>query len=260
MKAVDPFQDDGKGLAPGRGGFLANSKGVRYISDANGATVKSGARKGEVKRTPYSDTSNFGTLIENRGSLEKWSERKVIEGLAEGGFDMLFDAYNAADPDDRLSIADQIVARAKEVANASLAADRGTHVHALTEHFDRHQSYKHLIPAGEPLGITEAQQVAVVTTWHKMLMAHGLEVVAIEASVVDDEWRCAGTLDRLVRCTRELRFALPAGEIVVIPAGTVVVLDIKSGSLRKTAAIQCASYAHSVPYDTATEVRGEWAL
>jgi hypothetical protein len=213
-----------------------------------------------VKRTPYSDTSNFGTLIENRGSLEKWSERKVIEGLAEGGFDMLFDAYNAADPDDRLSIADQIVARAKEVANASLAADRGTHVHALTEHFDRHQSYKHLIPAGEPLGITEAQQVAVVTTWHKMLMAHGLEVVAIEASVVDDEWRCAGTLDRLVRCTRELRFALPAGEIVVIPAGTVVVLDIKSGSLRKTAAIQCASYAHSVPYDTATEVRGEWAL
>lgn len=138
-----------------------------------------------------------------------------------------------------------------------LPADRGTHIHLLTERFDRRQSYKDLIADGENLGITEAQQVAAVTAWARMLADNGLEVVAIEQPVVDDGWRCAGTLDRVVRLTRDLRFVLDTGAMV-IPAGTYVVLDLKTGGLRKTAAVQVASYAASVPYDTAAETRGEW--
>ena len=142
---------------------------------------------------------------------------------------------------------------------STLPADRGTHIHTLTERFDRKQSYKDLIADGEELGITEEQQVAAVTAWAKMLADNGLEVVAIEQPVVDDGWRCAGTLDRVVRCTRDLRFVLDTGAMV-IPAGTCVVLDLKTGGLRKTAAVQVASYAHSVPYDVVAESRGEWDL
>ena len=101
-----------------------------------------------------------------------------------------------------------------------------------------------------------------------MLDRNGLTVLVTEASCVDDAWRLAGTLDNIVRCTKPLRFALVTGEVVVIPADTVLILDKKTSKKRlgrdgsvqwwSSYAIQIASYAQSVPYDTETETRGEW--
>lgn len=249
------------GIQRGRGGFMRNAAGVPYVSDPSGATVKSGARKGEPKRVMYSSTSNFGILIENQGSLEKWSERKVVEGI---GIDP--DLWRAcaelaampADAEGRAAVADGIVVAAKRAANAWLAADRGTHAHSLTEHADRAEDWSHLVEGGVVLGIDPEQQAAIVDAWRSMLARHDIEVLAIEAAVVDDGWRCAGTLDRVVRIGRPLRFARKTGEVVDVPAGSVVVLDIKSGSTRKAHAVQIASYAQSVPYDTDAETRGEW--
>ena len=93
---------------------------------------------------------------------------------------------------------------------------------------------------------------------------HRPEILAVEASCVDDTWRLAGTLDRIARTTRPLRFVRASGEIVDVPAGTVLVLDVKTGEDRidrgywQGYAIQIASYAQSVPYDTEAETRGEW--
>jgi hypothetical protein len=93
-----------------------------------------------------------------------------------------------------------------------------------------------------------------------MLERNALTILAIEAACVDDRWRLAGTLDRIVRLGRDLSFAKPDGEIVTIAASTVVVLDIKFGKTRKAHPIQIASYAQSVPYDTELELRGEWGF
>jgi hypothetical protein len=209
VKAVAEVRGDG--VQRGRGGFMRSVTDVPYISDPNGELVKSGPRKGEWKRLPYSSTSGFGTLIENRGSLEKWSERKVIEGLAIGStvIDELFQSYHLCNDETiRKTIADEIVARAKREANSMLAADRGTHAHLICELVDKDQPWDHIVADGEALGITIEQQQDIADAWWTMLKDRGLEVVAIEASVVDDEWRCAGTLDRIVRTTKPLYFAL----------------------------------------------------
>ena len=259
MKAVAEVRTDG--VQRGRGGFFRSVTDVPYISDPNGELVKSGPRKGEWKRLPYSSTSGFGTLIENRGSLEKWSERKVIEGLAIGStvIDELFQSYHLCNDEAiRKTIADEIVARAKREANSMLAADRGTHAHLICELVDKEQSWDHIVADGEALGISPEQQQDIADAWWTMLKDRGLEVVAIEASVVDDEWWCAGTLDRIVRTTKPLCFALKSGEIIVIYPDTWLVLDIKSGSTRLTHAIQTCSYAKSQPYDTETETRQDW--
>ena len=251
------------GIQRARGGFMRNAAGVPYIVDPSGAVTKSGARKGELKRSPYSSTSNFGLLIENNGSLEKWSERKVVEGICLGE-----DLWNAcaelaampADAAGRTSLADAIVVRAKRAANAWLAADRGTHAHTLTEHHDLDQDWSHLVEGGVALGISATQQTAIVHAWQTMLADNNLAVIAVEASVVDDAWRCAGTLDRVVQLGQPMRFTRGTGEIVEVPAGAAVVLDIKSGSTRLAHSIQIASYAQSVPYNTEAETRGQWPV
>jgi hypothetical protein len=106
---------------------------------------------------------------------------------------------------------------------------------------------------------------SLLDSWGRLLELHDLHELAIEFSVVDDRWRLAGTLDRIVRLGRDLIF----GNIIV-PAGTVVVLDIKTGRLTveqghpvywNAHSVQIASYAHSVPYlidEDGNETREEW--
>lgn len=257
IAADTPVRPDG--IQRGRGGFYRNALDVPYVTDPSGELVKSGERKGQPKRTPYSSTSGFGKLIENGGALEKWSERQVVHGIATGNVHELLDAYRRCDDDDiRRTIADEIVMRAKADARSSLAADRGTHAHTLTEHVDRGQPWGHLIADGEALGITREEQHGIVAAWQATLARYHLFVEAVEAAVVDDLWRCAGTLDRIVRLGRPLKWALGTGEVAELPAGTRLIGDIKTGSLRRVAAIQLASYAQSVPYDTEAETRGAW--
>lgn len=260
------------GIQPGRGGFMRSADDKPYVSDPTGATVKSGPRKGEVKRLAYGSPSNRGKQIENTTNLVKWGERRVVLGIGADpellamcgqlvGLDIDSDEYK--------TLADSIIIRAKDAAEANLAAERGTHGHALTEDSDDGRDWLTRAEAGEVLGLDAAVQATIVSAWREMLERSGLEILAVEASCVDDTWRLAGTLDRIARTTKPLRFALPGGEVRVLPAGTVLVLDVKTGRKRTDGrsgavmywqgyAIQIASYAQSVPYDTAAETRGEW--
>jgi len=260
-----------EGVQRGRGGFYRSIDGKPYVSDPSGALVKSGPRKGQLKRLAYGSPSNRGMQIENSTNLTKWGERRVVLGV---GLDPEITASCAqlagldVDSDEYKSLADAIIVRAKEVAKANLAAERGTHVHALTEDHDESRDWVQRAEAGEILGLDPEVQTALVDGWKRMLEREGLEVLAIEASVVDDAWRLAGTLDRIVRTSKPLRFARHGGEIAEIPAGTVVVLDVKTSNKRldrngcvqywNAYAIQIASYAQAVPYDTEAETRGTW--
>ena len=273
-QATNAFDSEaGGGIQRGRGGFYRSANDTPYVSHPSGELVKTGDRKGLPKRVAYGSPSGFGKQIENTTNLQKWGERRVVLGL---GADLALIAACAeltkmeADSDEYKTAADRIIIAAKEAAEWMLAADRGTHGHAILEDDDEGRSWIDRAEAGELLGIPREAQQAIVEGWREMLLRSGLEILASEASVVDDRWKLAGTLDNLARLTKPLRFTLPLGRIVVIPSGTVVVLDKKTGK-RKTNtagiiqhwhgyAIQIASYAQSVPYDTEQESRGSWEM
>lgn len=269
--AIAIEQERPEGIQRGRGGFMRSIDGKPYVTDPTGAVVKSGKRKGEIKRLPYGSPSNRGMQIENSTNLTKWGERRVVLGV---GLDPEIAQMCTqltgldVDSDEYKTLADAIIVRAKEIAKANLAAAQGTHVHALTEDHDEERDWVRRAEAGEILGLDAELQAALVAGWNAMLKRQQLEVLAVEASCVDDRWRLAGTLDRIVRLGRALRFARHGGEIAEIPAGTVVVLDVKTSNKRldrngcvqywQAYAIQIASYAQAVPYDTEAEARGEW--
>ena len=255
----------------GRGGFYRNAQGTPYVTDPSGALVKTGDRKGQPKRVPYGSPSGAGKQIEDTYNLAKWSEREILYGV---GVDpaLFVRALELAKldkgSDEFRTAADRLAVAAKDAARTALAADRGTHAHALTEDYDENRDWITRAEAGEVLGIDLAVQRALVAAWRDCLDRNGLEMLAVEEPCVDDVWRLAGTLDRIARCTQPLRFALPGGELVDVPAGTVLVLDVKSGQRRtrndgsiqywQGYAVQIASYAQSVPYDLDTETRGRW--
>lgn len=111
--------------------------------------------------------------------------------------------------------------------------------------------------------VTPEQAIDIGRGWIQLLADNGLEVLATELPVINDEIRLAGTLDRIVRLGRDLHF----GDVVV-PAGSVVVLDIKTSKLHAdddgvpsywdSFPIQVAAYASSQPYDTEAERRLTW--
>ena len=258
------------------GDFLRHAKtGAPYVTDPTGATTKgTKANPGTTKTVMYGRMSGAGSQIENTYNLQKWAERRTVYGLAlqHGDSPAISRAFAELaalelDSDAYKEAADRLVVQAKGAAKASLAADRGTHVHALTEDDDAGSSWLTRAETGEDLGIGIEVQAALVSGWRRLLDDYGLEVLAREAKVVHDGWRLAGTLDRIVRLTRDLTFEFD-GLARTWPAGTAIVLDIKSGrlSFARNGSIawwhkyapQVAAYAGGVPYDPATGERSAW--
>lgn len=292
-RAADPFQGEARseGLMRGRGGFLRSGgvDGTPYVAHPTKTTKQDGNKADLLKmcaergievpdkvtvpqlhdllgprpqRVPYGSPSGFGSLIEDPFALAKYTERYIVEGI---GMDDMLQAQcrNLAamgrEHPQFTATADGIVAAARTTANHMLAADRGTHLHAVTDDVDLGRDWSRRIPDGEALGLSADVQAALVAAWLAMKEHHGIEMLAVEASCVDDEWRLAGTLDRIVRLGMPLRFALPGGEVAELAAGGVYLMDTKSGNPRRHKhAIQIASYAQSVPYDVEAETRGVW--
>lgn len=241
-------------------------------------------------RVTYGRPSSLGKQIENMTNIQKWSERAVALGLwlelrsmvnmhgefaafdgrVANGILMELAAFDPQDLDDKeaKTLLDSIAVRAKNTAQAGLAADRGTHHHELTEDHDNEVDWINRAERGEDLGVSQPVQAALVAAWSKMLEQFDIEILAVEATCVDDLWRQAGTLDRICRLRKPLRFITTTGEYVELPAGWVGILDLKTGKLRLDRsgfvsywhgyAVQLASYAHSVRYNPDTDERTDW--
>lgn len=245
------------------GDFHRNANGQPRVAHPT-KMLKDGSRPAWVH---YGRPSGLGKKIGDSYRLSLYQQRMVARGfvvdptLIERG-QALADMTND-DPEFR-TLGDEIAKAAQDAAKASLAADRGTHVHALTEDHDTDADPVARMERGELLGLTPDAQHACINAWRAFLDHWGLEVLATEAQMVNDRLRVAGTLDRIVRATRDITIGYE-----VINAGTVFVLDIKTGKLRiddRTGkpmwwhdyAIQIHAYASGQPYDTATDTRGEW--
>jgi hypothetical protein len=124
-------------------------------------------------------------------------------------------------------------------------AERGTHVHSITEHADRNEALTpEFVERGVELGIPAPLQHRIYARWIVFLKAHGLTVETIEEPCVNDEWRTAGTRDRIVVESR---------------GGLGMVGDIKTGSdpVKVSYLVQLAAYAASVAYDPESGERAE---
>ena len=236
-------------------------------------------KAGEPATVQYGRPSGLGKQIEDGTNLARWGERMVAVGGAHPDAANLLARMAAlgACPDSDEAAewrreADSIAAELKRLARAHEAAERGTHMHAVVEDFDLGRNPVARIEAGEDLGLPGAVQRAMLEAWRQALAAAGLEVLAVERTCVNDKLRVAGTLDAIVRATRSLQLAFPDdGEVIVIPAGTVLLLDLKTGRMRAdraglplwwhSYAVQCWAYASSAPYNPDAEwggERGEW--
>ena len=181
------------------------------------------------KRVAYRRATTFVGCLDDTNGLMKWMSRQVAFGMGQRK-DLVL-AAAAADPADKKKIgeiADKAAEHAKGLAGD--AAETGTALHALTERVDR----------GERLGVIPVEYKADIEAYRRA--TEHIEFVGIETFRVHDLWKVAGTADR-----------------IGLVHGRPMIMDIKTGSIDypHKMAMQLAMYSRSVPYDIATDTRGE---
>lgn len=254
------------------GDFKRTAAGAPQVAHPTKTTKDKATGEIRPQWVTYGRPSGLGKKVGDAYQLSLYSQRMVAVGMATDPTlveraQQLVGKTN--DDDGFREIGNGIAAAALDAAKAGLAADRGTHVHALTEDHDTEGDPIARMERGDTdLGLPVPAQQALVKAWTTFCDHYGLEVLATEAKIVQDDLRVAGTLDRIVRLKRDLTFlADSAAGSDTIPAGTVLVLDIKTGKLRvknghpqwwHDYAIQTYAYATGTPYDPDTNTRSAW--
>lgn len=225
--------------------------------------VKRGKPDLKAKLVGYTRVSTFADAIADAGGLATWRLWHLALGLGRNP-DLAALAGTYGPTVDDLSRRDkaelsELIERAHDRSGGNVKADYGTAVHAYTEPgaldvpdaFDETERHSALL----------ASIAADAAAFTAALDAHGLEVVETEQFVVNDDVQSAGTFDHTVRTARALQFDVPIASGVKsqhVPAGTVLVLDKKTGKLHfDTQAIQLALYANAKRYDPETGERAD---
>lgn len=193
--------------------------------------------------TYYRRTTTYIDVLGDKSNLVSWKGRRTAMGLIESP--RLFDefaALNDPDGEDR-SKANAVVERAQEFAGSKLRANAGTAVHSFLEDVD----------SGIDPGWIPEEYEADIASY--IDVTKDLEVLAIELFCVQDEYRVAGTFDRLVAVHGDTAKKLH------VPDGTVSVLDVKTGRSIDfdygKIAMQIAGYSRMKLYDVKTFKRSD---
>lgn len=174
----------------------------------------------------YTRCTTFVSAIEDTSKLADWKQRMVAIGLARRN-DLLLQAAST-DVDDRKTL-DELCTSAREAAAASAAATTGTALHKMSELVDRGADISHL-PADARRDLDAYAKAT-----------DPLTCLRIEQHLVLDDWKIAGTADRLVEYQ-----------------GRRYIADIKTGRVdygQLKIAMQLAVYAHGEQYDVKTGAR-----
>lgn len=187
------------------------------------------------KRTAYRRVTTFIGVLEDEYKLKEWERRVTAFGMGQRDDLVLAAAALSMEPEDKKSL-QKVADDAKEHGLASRKANIGTALHKLTERLDR----------GETLGRVPAPYGDDLKAYEATCKQFRLHHHVIESFRVDDNWRVAGTTDRITR--------------VDSYDGEYVISDVKTGNLdfgKLKMAMQLAMYRHCIPYDIPTDTRGE---
>lgn len=218
---------------PDRPDFRRIGKGIPYVLDPFG------------KRVRYSRSSNGGKILDDESNLTDWKLRTVVSGAAQRP--ELMAAASVLDPDlnkkQLRDIAEQCLVAGKGERRSVI----GTAIHAMFDHIDRQDEW-----------LAPPNYLELCMNYIEFKANWGLVVEDIEIHCINDRFRLAGTLDRRFRTTKTL--VAPDGTI--IPIGTILVADLKTGKELEYAAgsycTQLAAYVDSQRYDVVNDSRSEF--
>lgn len=196
----------------------------RHKRDGRPKIFPEGGGKGEY----YTRVTTFIDCLEDKSTLSDWKLRMTLKGLSRRP-DLMEDYAKIGDPDGHDKWKAKGVAElAMQAAGAGYKAEMGTAIHEATEALDR----------GEEPNLPP-DLLPDVTAYSHAMKQLGVEVEEIELFSVNDDLRCAGTMDRIVRW----------GDLHVVA-------DVKTGiAYYGKTAMQCAIYSRSLRYDPETYER-----
>jgi hypothetical protein len=213
----------------------------RDFRRANGAPLVSDPDNPD-KSLRYSRCSSYAKVLDDEEALTNWRIWKAMEGVARSK--ALATQVVATRDDDRES-KKGLRERALDKGAANEKADQGTGLHAILARIED-VSDDFVVPD---------EYDADVSSYLRCLRTYGLESALIECHMVNDDYRAAGTADRIYRLTRPL--LTPHGDY--LEPGTLVVGDLKTGQKLDFSlpgyAVQMALYATGVLYDIHAERR-----
>lgn len=197
---------------------------------------KSNPRKGACKCVYYRRATTFIKVISDDYLLNAYAKRNVVYGMSQREDLVLLASTCRPDSDREQSSDDQrilntVAADAEKAANDKAKATIGTSLHRITQIMDE----------GGTIGAVPARWVDDVKAYDELITREKIEWVAIEQFRVHDEFKVAGTADR-----------------IGFYRGRYCVFDTKTGDLFDNCcspAMQEALYAHMIPYDIATDTR-----
>lgn len=208
----------------------------RHGRDGRPKIFPKGGGKGEW----YTRTTTFIDCLDDKSNLSDWKLRNLIRGIDTRP--ALMDEYRAIeDPEGQgKQEVNRLVSKAMELAGSQYKADLGTALHTITEDID----------AGKDPGFIPPDFEKDIAAYIEA--TKDLEVVGIETFCVLDEYKVAGTFDRLVRVHGELALRLGVDD------GTLMVADIKTGGIEYgigKIAMQLAAYQMMERYNPETYER-----
>ena len=192
-------------------------------------------------------TTMAGTL-EDLNGLIAWKQAMTAIGMTRSKSIQASMSFLSYDEDK--GKVKQLVEKAFALGGGEDKADIGTAFHSLVEMYHRDIHPQPGVELPENFGESLEAYKSFVADW-------GMEAVASELTIVEDQNRVAGTADLLVTFDRDME--TPFGTIT---AGDAIIADVKTGSVSDYSGMkmgmQLAAYSHGKPYDAAKGLRLQW--
>jgi hypothetical protein len=208
---------------------------------ANGAPLVSDPHD-PTKTLRYSRPSSYAKCLDDEEALVTWKIWKAMDGVARSPA-LQHEVVVVKDEDRTEKKA--LREKAMDRGNATESADKGHALHAMTVRAEDLSDV-----AWDPPEWVQPDLDAYLA----MLDRYGLVSEMVEVPFVNDEYRAAGTADRVWRTTKPL--LSPTGPIEI---GELLIGDLKTGKKLDFSlpgfCVQTALYATGVLYDVVTEKR-----
>lgn len=203
---------------------------------ANGSPLVSDPGNPE-KNLRYRRPSSYAKCLDDESALTEWRIWKAMDGVARS---KALQTQIAATSDDDRVTKKELREKALDKGTANEAADMGTGLHAMTARAED--------PSDTSFDPPEQFQPDL-QAYTDLLAEYGLVSELVEVHMVNDDFRAAGTADRVYRLTRQL--VAPDGS--VLQPGDLVLGDLKTGAKLDFSlpgyCVQLAIYATGVLYD-----------